>query len=308
MRQFAILMALTVSASLLLTGCGVRNTHDEENIRTLLGTSDYTNDEHSGATDDGRTNPDGGGLGIPTAGGLVPSGDTLAWVRFCRKIERPVPRTIEITIPAYSGYPDTTALATITATPTGQFYVHNDPLRHVAWVKDFTDEGVRKVYLTKHNDTWRIRSITPWNMHTKAAPWTINITSLHIDARPSGLSYEYTTPETMLTKRQLPAFLPGDTVKVTVTVESDSATWAFLHRGRQGHHSREAFYRMTPVVFEREWCIGDDSVPNLPAVRPTATDIISSPTLFGDTLAPYNSCAWTLPYIVIANPNSDRPE
>lgn len=305
-----LLTLLLAGTTWLTVGCGTQNQgNNEEAIRTLLGTSEYTDDNQSGASDDESSEPRRDGFEPRDVLGLdYELAETLPWVRFARRIDRPIARSIIITIPAYPGYPETTALAVITASPTGSFYVHNDRGSHVAWVKDIADEGVRKVYLTQHDDTWRIRQMTPWDMRTKNAPYGINIKSVVIQARPSGLSYEYTTPDTMLTKRELPAFLPNDTVKVTVHVESDSAAWAFLHRGKRGHHVRRAFFQSSPNVFEREWIIPDDSISQRPAVRPTAIDILGWPTLFGDSLAPYNSRAWTLPYVVLDDPNSERPE
>jgi hypothetical protein len=306
-KLWSRLNLLALAACFLMLGARCQQSpqaDDESDIRTLLGTSDYTNDDHSGATDDETNDPQGNGFEPGSDNPLV---ETLPWVRFARKIERPVPRTLNIAIPAYPGYPETTALATITAEPTGDFYVHNDSNRHVTWVKPIADQGVRKVYLTKHNDTWRIREMTPWGMSTKNPAYGISIAAVRLAAAPSGLSYEYTSPETMLTKNQLPAFLPGDTVHVTVTVQSDSATWAFLHRGVRGHHRRQAFYRTGASTFERRWVVRDDSLPRIPAVRPTAIDIIGDPALFGDTLTPYNSCAWTLPYVVISTPDAVRP-
>jgi hypothetical protein len=297
-----LLAALTV----LPTGCMRQRANDEESIKTVLGTSEYMNDDHSGATDDETSNPRRDGYGPGNEGDFVPL-DTLPFVRFCRMIERPVPRTVVISIPAYPGYPETTALAVITATPSGQFYVHNDRTSHVAWVKDFTDQGVRKVYLTRHDDTWRIRRLTPWNISTQNAPYNVDLASVRLEARPSGLNYLYTSPDTLLTKQQLPAFLPGDTVKVTVTIQCDSGAWTFLHRGRRGHHIRQAFYRSSPTTFEREWRIWDDSLPPLPVVRPTATDVIAWPTLFGDSSAAYNAHAWTLPYVILEHPDAVRP-
>lgn len=292
--------------ALLPTACQLQRQNDEEDIRTVLGTSDYTNDDHSGATDDGTSNPKRDFLGPD--GVVFPMNETLPFVRFARMIDRPVTRSITIQIPAPGQTSDTTALATITADPTGTFYVHNDRTSHIAWAKDLADEGVRKVYLTRHNRRWLIRGMTPWNMGTLNAPYAITISSIRIDARPSGLSYEYTSPDSMLTKEQLPVFLPSDTVKVTVTVTSDSANWAFLHRGREGHHVRDAFYRSSANVFEREWTIPDDSIPQRPCVRPTAVDIIGYLALFGDSLSLYNSRAWTLPYIVMDRLDAVRPQ
>ena len=75
----------------LFSGCKNPPANNEDSIRTLLGTSDYTNDDQSGTTDDGTTDPQQGG-GFGTLGFDQPTVDTLPWVRFARKIERPVPR------------------------------------------------------------------------------------------------------------------------------------------------------------------------------------------------------------------------
>ena len=188
----------------------------------------------------------------------------------------------------------------------GRFYTQSDSLSHIAWVKDLVDQGIQRVYLTKHDRKWEIRRMAPLNYVTKDAPWTIGITSFRLEGRPSGLSYEYTSPETMLTKHDLPAFLQGDTVRLTVTVESDSAAWTFLHWGDGNFHQREAFYRMSPTTFVREWPIPTKSSRD-PVVLPAAADVISMPSLFGDMLAPYNSCAWVLPYVVMYAQSPDRP-
>jgi hypothetical protein len=283
---------------------------DHQAIEELLATSDYTSDANSSVVDDGTTEPkrdsfdSGGGMGTLS----LP--DTLPWIRFARSIERPLPRTVSITIPAYPGFPDTTALATITASVAGRFYVQNDSSGHIAWVKDFTDDGTRKVYLTKHGGPrgeWRIRRMTPLNYVTHDAPWPIEIASLRLEARPSGLTYEYTSPDTLLDKRELPGFVQGDTVRVTVTVQGDSANWVFLHYGDSYFHQREALYRTSPTTFVREWTLARDSLRRGPLVLGNAADVISWPTLFGDTLAPYNSRAWVLPYVVLRTPNQDRP-
>ena len=310
MRWTMSLLALVVLTGLALLPSACVNTpplNDHQAIETLLGTSDYTSDANSTVADDGTTEPKRDSFGSAPGPMLTMPGDTLPWIRFARAIERPVQRTVTITIPAYPGYPDTTALAVITVSLGGRFYVLNDSLSHIAWVKDFVDDGIRKVYLTKHRHDWQIRKMTPLNYVTRSAPWTVNIASLRLAARPSGLTYEYTSPDTMLTKDQLPAFLRGDTVKVTVTVQSDSATWVFLHWGDGYFHQREAFYRTSPTTFEREWWLDKDSLIRTVVVRSNAADVISWPTLFGDTLSPYNSRAWVMPYMVLKTPNQERP-
>jgi len=279
-------------------------------IQELLATSDYTSDANSTVVDDGSSEPKRDSFGSGGGPGTLSVMDTLPWVRFARSIERPVERTVTITIPAYPGYPDTTALATIANSVSGRFYVQNDSSVHIAWVRDFTDDGTRKVYLTKHGGQrgdWRIQRMSPLNSVTHNAPWPIEIASLRLEARPSGLVYEYTSPDTLLARRELPGFVEGDTVKVTVTVQSDTATWVFLHHGDDYFHQREALYRTSPTTFAREWVLPRDSLRHAPLVLGHAADVISWPTLFGDTLSLYNSRAWVLPYVVLKTPSQDRP-
>jgi hypothetical protein len=302
-------LALSLTAGLLLvvTGCSRITSRDEEEIRAELETSDYTDESHAGATDDGTNQPKG--LFFDSGSDLL--GETLPWVRFVRKIDRPVTRQIVIDIPAYPGYPETTARATITAHPTGFFYVDNDRNSHIVLKRTINDQAVRKVYLTKHDGHWFVRRMTPFNMSPADAPYPIDIASVRCEARPSGLNYEYTSADSMMSKRDLPAFLPGDTVKVTVriAIEGDSG-WTFLHRGRKTrpHGIREPFFRDSLNVFEREWVIADDTFPNVPAVRPVAIDVIGGQTLFSrDSLAPYNCRVWTFPYVVVPTPDAVRP-
>jgi hypothetical protein len=284
--------------------------NDNQAIQELLATSDYTSDANSSIGDDGTTEPKRDSFDNGGGPSTLLVSDTLPWVRFARSIERPVQRTVTITIPAYPGYPDTTALATVSASVSGRFYVQNDSSGHIAWVKGFTDNGIRKVYLTKHGGQrgdWRIRRMTPLNYVTQNAPWPIEIASLKLEARPSGMNYEYTSPDTLLAKRELPGFVEGDTVRATVTVQSDTANWVFLHYGDDYFHQREAFYRTSPTTFVREWALAKDSLRRAPLVLGNAADVISWPTLFGDTLSPYNSRAWVLPYVVLKAPTQDRP-
>ena len=104
---------VAAGAALLLTGCKkTSNLDDRQAIEELLGTSDYTRDEVAGITDDGSKDPERAGFGPKTM--ALSLSETLPWVRFARCIERPLARNVNITIPAYPGYPDTTALAVVT--------------------------------------------------------------------------------------------------------------------------------------------------------------------------------------------------
>ncbi|MEO0108203.1 MAG: hypothetical protein ABIK62_03405 [candidate division WOR-3 bacterium] len=291
-----------VGCSLLLTCKRINTADDRAAIADLLSTSEYTNEEQCGAIDDETNDPGGNDLGqayLPT--------ETIPWVRFVRLLSRPIARSVTITIPAYEGYPETTALATVTANMNGNMYVRNGSPVHHLWVKPISDQGFRRIYLTKHNDTWRIRRMTPWRVTTRDAPYTVAIESVVYSATPSNLRYVYSNPDSLFTKDELPAFVLDDTVTVWVTIRCDSSGWAFLHRGRRGSHIRQAFGRESTNCFVRRWVVNRDSIPVVPTIRATAVDVISWPALFGDSSSPYNACAWTLPLIFLDRPDAERP-
>lgn len=296
-NYFTILTTVFISAAILMIGCKGKN-QDEEDIKEILNSSQYTDEDQSRAFEDNDT--------VPETGLLFAMPDTMRipWVRFVRKITS-FTRHISVEIK------DTTATATIGSSATGYFIVVNDPLHPVRYFRTISDTGIRKVYLTKHDNRWHIRKITPKNIWTKDATLPITIANLRAEARPSGNTFEITSPDTFLTKEQLPTFHPDDTVKVTVTLQmADDSAWVFLHRGRKRpHRRREPFLRISTYTFEREWVIRTDTDENhtAPEVRPSAIDAIQWQTLWGDSLASYNCRAWCLPYVVKL-PNEFYPD
>jgi len=296
-----ILTIIFLGANLLLIGCQGKN-KDEEDIKAILENSQYTNEDQSRAVEDNDTVPENSLIPQSALGG--PDTMVIPWVRFVRKITSFIRHTsVEIK--------DTTAIATIGTSATGYFVVVNDPLNPVRYYRPISDTGIRQVYLTKHDGRWYIRKITPKNIWTKDATIPITITNLRVEARPSGNTFEITSPDTFLTKEQLPTFLPNDTVKVTVTLRmQDDSAWVFLHRGRKRpYRRREPFFRIGTYTFERQWIIRTDTDEEYtaPEVRPSAVDAIQWQTLWGDSLAPYNCRAWCLPYVVKL-PNESYPD
>jgi hypothetical protein len=289
-NYLSIIATIIIGINILLIGCKGKN-QDEQDIRDILENSVYTDKEQSLAFEDNDTNPS-------TAPAMLSMPDTMMmpWVKFARKVtdfRRHV--TVEIK--------DTVATATIGIGVEGYFIVVNDPINLIRYRRILADTGIRTVYLTKHDRRWRIRKVSPKNIWTKDAPTQITITNLKAEARPSGVIFEINNPDTLLTKDQLPTFHPDDTVKVTVTLQMpDDSSWVFLHRGPRKPHPRrrEPFLRTSTHIFEREWIIRTDteSAHTVPEVRPSAVDAIQWQTLWGDSLASYNSRAWCLPYIV----------
>ncbi len=277
----------------LLFFCKKGTVSEEEEVKKVIEASAYTEKAMDKASDEGDTTPQM----ISGWEGAINS-DTLPWVKFRRKVDS-LERYIRVRIPAYPGYPETTALATVTARISGRFFVVNirDSLPPPIYIRDFVDSSYSAIYLTKR-DKWRIRKITPKVFTTLNPPSLLRIDRIRTEARPSGKVWEITTPDTFLTKDQLPTFWPNDTVKVTVTIGFDTDSgWVFLHRGPKGERKREPFYKKSSDIFERTWIIGNE--PGVtPTIRPLAVDFIAWQTLFGDSSALYNAKTWALPYII----------
>jgi hypothetical protein len=171
------------------------------------------------------------------------------------------------------------------------------------WRKPFHDVAVRKVFLTYSHDRWHIRKVSPLRVATQDAPYEMNIVRLHAVGAVSGEDFDLTTTDTLLTKDELPTFVPGDTVTVTVTVQSaGDSCWVFLHRGKPPTWQRpwwwrQPYWKVSTYVFERTWVLGDENYDG-PAIRPSAHDAIGWGTLWQDTTAHYVASAWGIPYIV----------
>ncbi len=299
--------AILLTAALALTGCS-RKPNDAQTIGTLLAASGYTNVEQTknyGANDTTVEVGDDGTLGTDGY-------ERIPFVRFRRYIPaNGLSRALDIQIPAYQGGPDTTALVTITWDITGELRTMSDTTTNpiLVWRKPFHDVGIRKVYLEKYADAWHIVKISPLAISTRNAAYNLRITGIHAVGRVSGEVFDLGTSDTMLTKDQLPRFVPNDTVVVTVTVSSDGdSCWAFLHHGRptRPHIWRHAYSRISTWTFRRAWVIGDESEYDVPSVRPSIHDAISWSALWSDSSKPYVAAAWGIPYIV-KNPTESLP-
>ena len=292
---FAVAGAL--AAALALVGCG-KQQDDKQAVTDLLAGSDYTNDNHAGnygANDTTLDQPD-------MLAGMA-AYERIPFVRFRRYIPaNGMQRVVSVQIPAYAGGPDTSALATVTWTITGElrtvFDTTTSPIN--IWRKPFTDVGTRKVYLEKYDKRWHIVKISPLALATQSAAYNLNIVSVHAVSRLSHDTFDLATADTLLTKDQLPWFEPGDTVIVTVTLQSDEdSCWTFLYHGRPALPRiwREPYWRTGTWTFERTWLVGRETYDR-PNVRPSIHDAIGWGTLWADTSKPYVSAGWGIPYIV----------
>lgn len=307
-KTHAILAALVVLA-LVPIGCSLQQDDDEQAIIDLLNSSGYTDEsnDRSYGSEDSTLAGDSCGPGTDNP-------QRPPFVRFRRYIPGGgVIRTINIQIPAYPGYPDTTALATISAEINGElrtmFDTTGNPLQ--VWRKPFRDEAVRHVYLTRSKDGWRIRRLTPLEFMTVDAPYTLRIRELKVHAASWRRqdTFRIHSGDTMLAKHDLPRFVPFDTVSVWVAVESNGdSCWTFLHHGRPSWplRWRRAYTKIAAHQFRGTWLVGGEQ-GQYPQVRPSGHDAIGWHSLWADTTEPYVSAAWALPYIV-AEPSQELPE
>jgi len=305
MKRLLLVLVSVLASTLVLVGCN-QAPADEDAIKTLLGSSSYTDENNTRSYGAEDSTPSGNDPG---------DGDVMIpFVRFRRYIPPGgVTRVVNVTIPAYPGYPDTTALATITADVYGEFHTLFDtttnPLQ--VWRKPFHDQAVRQVYLTRDGDGWHVRKVTPLEFTTVDAAYNLRIQSLAVHAAswPDADTFRLTDPDSMLAKGDLPKFVPGDSVTVWVTASSDGdSCWAFLHHGRPRwpHRFRRAYFKTGTLTFQRTWHISTETYER-PEVRPSGHDAIGWNTLWSDTTGPYVAAAWCLPYIV-RNPGDPLPE
>jgi hypothetical protein len=305
MKRLLLVTASVLALGLLAVGCN-QAPGDEEQIRTLLGSSSYTDEDNTRSYGAEDSTPSGNDPG--DADFLMP------FVRFRRYIPPGgVTRTVNVAIPAYPGYPDTTALATVTADIYGQFHTLFDtttnPLQ--VWRKPFHDQAVRRAYLTKNDDGWHVRKVTPIEFTTVDAAYTLRVGEIvvHAASWPDADTFRLTDPDTLLAKSELPSFIPDDSVTVRITVESSGdSCWAFLHHGRRRwpNRWRRAYFKTGTFTFQRTWHIAGETYEK-PEVRPSGHDAIGWNTLFADTTGPYVASAWGFPYIV-REPGDPIPE
>ncbi|MBN2464495.1 hypothetical protein JXD38_02570 [candidate division WOR-3 bacterium] len=292
---YGVLVAFAAAA--VLIGCAPLQS-EKSSITRLLVESGYTDDAQAGNYGANDTT-----LEQPDSTSSIVCCQRIPFVRFRRYIPaRGVERMVDVRIPADSGGPDSTALATITWTITGElrtcFDTTTNPI--CVWRKPFTDVATRKVYLEKYDDRWHIVKLSPLVSATQDPAYHLNITNIHAVSSLSHDTFDLSSADTLLTKEELPWFEPGDTVDVTVTVQSDDdSCWVFLHHGRAGAPRvwREPYLKRSTWRFERKWLVGMEAYER-PDVRPSIHDAIGWGTLWADSSQPYVAAAWGIPYIV----------
>ena len=296
---------LTSVVGMMVVGCADRQ-NDEESIKSLLASSGYTEDGQASnyGANDSTLEEGGAGVGLDRY-------ERIPFVRFRRYIPPGgVTRNVNVTIPAYPGWDDTTALATITLDINGELRTAFDTTANPipVWRKPFSDQWTRQVFFTKDETGWHIRKLSPLRVVTRNAPYELNIVRVQMVSHIAGDTFDLATTDTLLAKEDLPCFLPNDTAQVIVTVESTGdSCWAFIHHGRAARPRiwRQPYLRTSTWTFERTWILGDEQYDR-PEVRGSIHDAIGWGSLWSDTTAPYVASAWGIPYVV-KHPQEERP-
>jgi len=309
LRTIALFALCLAATTLVFTGCGRFGTSDEQDIRTLLNTSGYTNEDNDRGygSDDSTVTPGGDGP-------FTDDPHRVPFVRFRRYIPpRGVSRQITVDIPAYPGWPDTTALATITADIRGELRTMHDTTTNpiLVWRKPFEDRAVRQVLLYKRDGRWWIDKVTPLEFNTQDPAYNLEVAELkvHASSWAPGDTFRLQSADTMLGKHDLPCFVPSDTVEVWVTAASDGdSCWTFLHHGKPKwpYRWRRPYLKLNTLEFSGVWLIGDEGYEQ-PQVRPSGHDVIGWNSLWADSSEPYVSAAWGVPYVVKL-PGEEIPE
>jgi hypothetical protein len=294
------LIGITIPILMVLAviGCPGKQT-DEGKIANLLAESQYTTEA---VIDDSSSSPAPSFFSSSLA-------DSIPYVRFVRKINRPITREVLAEVTGDS------ATATITAYLTGYFYADTALAVGPFAQRIIQDSTIRKVNLVRDSTApygWRIISLTPWQSHTIGANPIATITKVEATVASRGYTFTLTDAAAYLTKDQLPTFFPNDTIQVTVEVTTaGDSSWAFLHHGRRPHrifHFKDPFLKESKDKFSGTWFVASDSVINTPRVRHAAFDIISWNSLWGPTTdSLYFSRVWALPYIVKKDSTETAP-
>jgi hypothetical protein len=290
-------MLITIS-SLLFLAC--ERTSEESAIIEYLENSEYANEASMFIDDTAST---------PYTKEFTDS--ILPWVRWVRRINRPVERKYQVEINGDS------ALVTITSylvgtPPQNGFIVCNQPGSGIYFRRLITDSTRRQVKLVRIRPrVWRLVSFTPCEIKTVNGYTPIAISEVKLEVPQRNYEYRITDPYRFIPRDSLADFRPSDTIKVTVkiNIESDSG-WVFLHKHRRRinrPHFRMPLFKRDQTTFVGTWIIPEEIQVPTPVLAHCAFDVIGFNTLFGDSSATYAARAWMFPYI-IRNPQDEIPE
>lgn len=216
---------------------------------------------------------------------------------------------------------DTTATATITHSLDGKFLIlardtSNSNIVGTLYSKDMENAILRKAKLRKVRDTgndrrdWRVIAIS--GAVASSPNPTITISELTYQ-HPDGTTLTITDPLSYFMSREtgLPEFTRGDSVKVFVKLTNTNdfppaPGETVLLRYGMDHQFHRARKRLNDEGIYPDAVAGDGTYSGMYRVHPphgfhrlhhAGVDIIDHGTIY-DSEAPYNSVAWSLPYLV----------
>lgn len=261
--------------------------------------------------------------GLDVDGGMKVMADTL-WpnsgyrLRFGRHItDRERTFTFDVQ--------DDTAYADMHRSTSGNFYVVAFDSNHTmvdSFVKAFSEEFERRVRFVRtdssSNRPWRVEGIT---LGYGGAGTKVRITDLSFyTAEGSDALFNYTADnasEVFIPRDNLPAFSPGDTLRIELTVENDDPVFdlgeldsgekVHMHFGRgRGERARrrlndaELFGDAVAEdnVFTRLWRAHTIRPNHQVRVFNMHYDLIDNETLFISD-GGYNTAVWSLPYRIV---------
>lgn len=261
--------------------------------------------------------------GLDVDGGMKVMADTL-WpnsgyrLRFGRHItDRERTFTFDVQ--------DDTAYADMHRSTSGNFYVVAFDSNHTmvdSFVKAFSEEFERRVRFVRTDSSshrpWRVEGIT---LGYGGAGTKVRITDLSFyTAEGSDALFNYTADnasEVFIPRDNLPAFSPGDTLRIELTVENDDPVFdlgeldsgekVHMHFGRgRGERARrrlndaELFGDAVAEdnVFTRLWRAHTIRPNHQVRVFNMHYDLIDNETLFISD-GGYNTAVWSLPYRIV---------
>lgn len=298
MKWHSSLLIFISVAIVLQSGCGRSNPaspelSDDEAINLLISSSNYA--DYSNYTDDG----------LSEFMQAYPKIDSFPSDIFFRRRIESSSHNISINYDSSRTF----ATARITTDFSGRLVVDNNQNGVCDSIsRPIHDQGLRYVWFKKGNSRWRVYGASQMVIQTMNPTNRVLIDSIRVEG-DLGIRTRvvFRNPEfgQTLRREEMPILYQGAEVTLTVwsrLEDPSDSCWSFMHRrvwlNGMIDHLREPMLRQGTFEFRYSWKV--DPVSD-PVVRQAAADVMLGSTLFGDSLAGYSTCIWTIPYIVTDN-------
>jgi len=289
MRRGLLFFFTLLLMGILVFGCGLQGSNDEQDINDLMGGDYYGFFSPFSEIDDGGVVDDGGVLTNETA-------YVYPWGRL---VELPVDRDIWIHV--VGDIADVTVADQIS----GKFLVDTNfdavpgekPMEHTGTVYgEFTYDPEHDSPFSNQNG-WYLSAISIYELRlTQEEEQTVEIESVRVYTSDYSFDMTYTDPTALYDpETEVPHFPAGSVVYVEATVSNsttsgyDPPTFVYLH----WPNSRAIFTDTGDHIhFIGSW------VPMTPGVHHAGVDVLDSKCIQNETEDDYNATIWCLPYIV----------